>query len=66
MKMIYVDPKSRTEGNATARDDINNKIRGVVIDQQELFLIFPEGGLTNKPVGLMQYHMQNWTCDKRL
>ena len=60
-KMIYVPQKSRTEGNATGRDDLNNRIRETLCDDKknstgESLLLFPEGGLTNGRVGLLQYH----------
>jgi ancient ubiquitous protein 1 len=55
LKMIYVDKKSRTEGQGAARDDVNAKIKEIV-NNHELFLIFPEGGLTNTNVGILQYH----------
>lgn len=74
-KMIYVPTKSRSEGNAAGRDEMNRIIRETLTpslqsqqspqSQQgkgrqsgsgERLLLFPEGGLTNGRVGLLQYH----------
>jgi ancient ubiquitous protein 1 len=55
-KMIYVPHQSRTEGNAAGRDELNNVIKKTLEKPGEVLLLFPEGGLTNGRVGLLQYH----------
>ncbi|CAM9499143.1 unnamed protein product, partial [Ectocarpus fasciculatus] len=55
-QMEFVPPVSRMEGNALGRDIINSKINDLLQNTSRTLLVFPEGGLTNTPSGLMQYH----------
>jgi 1-acyl-sn-glycerol-3-phosphate acyltransferase len=55
-QIVYVPPTSRTEGNAEGRDLVNKKISELLTMTTGTILVFPEGGLTNTPTGLLQYH----------
>jgi 1-acyl-sn-glycerol-3-phosphate acyltransferase len=55
MKMVYIPTESRSEGSS-ARDVINNDINEVINNSNDIVLVFPEGGLTNTGIGLLQYH----------
>lgn len=55
MKMIYVPIESRSEGSS-ARDVINDNINAIISNSNDIVLVFPEGGLTNTGIGLLQYH----------
>lgn len=65
-KMIYVPQQSRSEGNGSARDEINRVIRSTLQSPGEVLLLFPEGGLTNGRVGLLQYHKFVFGLDMRV
>ena len=56
MNMIYVPQKSRSDGNHSGRDDINQQITKVLQKDSNFVLLFPEGGLTNTSTALLQYH----------
>lgn len=57
MKLVYVQQQSRTEGNAEARNEINDKIKAIIAeDESNKILVFPEGGLTNTNSGILQFH----------
>ena len=52
----FVPPVSRSEGNAMGRNQVNQQIRHILETTSGNILVFPEGGLTNTPAGLLQYH----------
>eukprot|EP00943_MAST-04B_sp_MAST-4B-sp1_P008134 g8134.t1 len=56
LNMVYVPQKSRSEGNSTQRDEIRKQVRTLLDNKINPILVFPEGGLTNGKVGLLQYH----------
>ena len=55
-RMVFVPPVSRTEGNVAGRDLVAKKIDDIIQNSDQSILVFPEGGLTNTPTGLLQFH----------
>ncbi|OQR94674.1 hypothetical protein ACHHYP_00987 [Achlya hypogyna] len=53
---IYVPHVSRTQGGAAGRDALRQLLVEKVRLRQRPILCFPEGGMTNGRVGLLQYH----------
>jgi 1-acyl-sn-glycerol-3-phosphate acyltransferase len=57
MKLVYVEQKSRADGNADSRNELNDKIKKITKESDNnKILVFPEGGLTNTRSGILQFH----------
>ncbi len=63
LSMVYVPQRSRSDGNDDARDAIRIMIKELLKESSNPILVFPEGGLTNGKVGLLQYHMFMYSLD---
>jgi ancient ubiquitous protein 1 len=66
MNMIYVPQQSRTDGNSSGRDAINQHINDLLKTESKFILLFPEGGLTNTSTALLQYHKFVFGLGKRV
>lgn len=64
-KMLYIPQQGRSEGGSASRDKINEAIAALVQGEDTL-LLFPEGGLTNSRVGLLQYHKRVFSLGKTI
>lgn len=62
MRMIYVPQQTRAE-NSSGRDGVNQAISDILATPHKI-LLFPEGGLTNGNVGLLQYHKYTFGLDE--
>ncbi|DBA00257.1 TPA: hypothetical protein N0F65_007901 [Lagenidium giganteum] len=64
--LVYVPYGSRTQGNGQARDELREVIVERLNRGDKPLMCFPEGGLTNGRLGLLQYHKFLFSLGKEI